>query len=215
MNKYIAMVILKPDLNQNNIDLIQSNIINLFEQKSKVEKVWFLGKNKLDYGIKNYSDGIYIKLEILSKTNNVEYIKEELKKNDNLLFYIIIKNENTSNELPLLKQQKKLFKKDTPLNNFQPTPSNRKVYLLINKNIKLPFCESDILFISDDINKILEYANKKVQEFIFIKGYYTTKKFKSIKDVEKQLKNNWKVEFILENNKNIGQQLLIQEKILI
>ena len=214
MNKFTAIIILNPDLKQNEIDIIQSNIINLFEQKSKVQKVWFLGKKPLEYEIKKYSEGIYLKLEIVVKEKKLNQINKLLKMNKNVIFSIVIKNENSYNNSHLFRK-KIHFKKDIPINNIQQSQDNKKVYLLINKNKKLPFCESDILTISDDIQKIFEYANKKIQEYIFYKGYYTNKKFISIKDVEKQLKRDWKVEFVLEHNHNVGQELLIQEKYLI
>ena len=39
-------------------------------------------------------------------------------------------------------------------------------YMLISKNVKLPFAESDIIAISEDENKVLSMANKKLQEYI-------------------------------------------------
>lgn len=52
MNKYIGMVILKPDIEKGQIDFIQSDIINLFKQNAKVQMIWHLGKRNLDYKIK-------------------------------------------------------------------------------------------------------------------------------------------------------------------
>ena len=53
MNKYLAMVIIKPDIREKRINSVQSSILNLFEQNTKVKKVWYLGKNKLDFKNKN------------------------------------------------------------------------------------------------------------------------------------------------------------------
>ena len=54
MNKYIGMIILKPDIKKGKIDFVQSNIINLFKQTTKVERIWYLGKRQLDYKTKKY-----------------------------------------------------------------------------------------------------------------------------------------------------------------
>ena len=38
---------------------------------------------------------------------------------------------------------------------------------------------------------------------------------KTVEEVEKELKNNRKVQFVFDNNSNIGQELIIQERYLI
>lgn len=216
MDKYIGMIILKPDIKKGKIDFVQSNIINLFKQTTKVEKIWYLGKRQLDYKTKKYSEGIYLKIEILAKDKKIEKIKEILRQNENVIFSIIMNNESEKNTFPVIK--KKYFpmykaQKEEKIEKYQNQA--KKVYMLINKNKKLPFSEADILGISTNIENIFLQANKKIEENVFVKGYYTTKKFRNIKDVETELKRNWKVEFVLGDNSNVGQQLLIQERELI
>lgn len=87
--------------------------------------------------------------------------------------------------------------------------------MLISKNVKLPFAESDIIAISEDENKVLSIANKKLQEYIYVKGFHTLKHFKVIKEVENELRKTRKVQFSLDTNPNIGQELIIQERYLI
>lgn len=215
MNKYIGIVILKPDIKKEKIDCIQSGIINLLEQKAKVEKIWFLGKRKLDHKIKKYTEGLYLKIEIVAKDNKIENIKEQLKQNQNVIFSMIIKNEDTKKSLLMSAKNKMPFCRSITVKNIEMDRPGKRVYMLINKNIKMPFAESDILVISEDIQKIFQYANKKIEDYIYVKGYYTRNKYKVIKDVENDFKRTWKVEFVLENNLNVGQQLLIQEKYLI
>lgn len=216
MNKYIGMIILKPDIKKGKIDFVQSNIINLFKQTTKVERIWYLGKRQLDYKTKKYSEGIYLKIEILAKDKKIEKIKEILRQNENVIFSIIMNNESEKNTFPVIK--KKYFpmykaQKEEKIEKYQNQA--KKVYMLINKNKKLPFSETDILGISTNIENIFLQANKKIEENVFVKGYYTTKKFRNIKDVETEFKRNWKVEFVLGDNSNVGQQLLIQERELI
>ena len=216
MNQYIGMIILKPDIKKGKIDFIQSNIINLFKQTTKVERVWYLGKRVLDYKTKKYSEGIYLKIEILAKDKKIEKIKEILRQNENVIFSIIMNNESEKNTFPVIK--KKYFpmykaQKEEKIETYQNQP--KKVYMLINKNKKLPFSESDILNINTNLQMILLQANKKIEENVFVNGYYTTKKFRNIKEVETEFKRTWKVDFVFGDNANVGQQLLIQERDLI
>lgn len=215
MNKFIAMIILKPDIKEKRINNVQTCILNMFEQNTKVRKVWYLGKRQLDFKNKKYTEGIYLKLDITARPKRIEQIRQELRKNQDILSSIIMNNDSENNKLPALKIHKLPFNKNRPVNNISINEQGKKVYMLISKNIKLPFAESNILAISEDDKKIYQYANQKLQNYIFVKGYRTTKNFKVIKDVENELKKNWKVELVLGDNPNVGQQLLIQEKYLI
>lgn len=42
MNKFLVMIILKPDIKENRINTVQSSILNLFEQSTKVKKGFFI-----------------------------------------------------------------------------------------------------------------------------------------------------------------------------
>ena len=216
MNKYIAMVILKPDISKTQLDFIQSNIIRLFEENTKVKKVWILGKRKLDYKIKKNTEGLYLKFEIFAKSKKLDKIKELLKDNQNVIFSIIINDDSSENKVPMILKKRPVSLPFTKIpNNLEVNDSNKKVYMLVSKNARLPFSTSDILAVSEKEKNIYEYANKKISEYIFAKGYKTTKNLKFIKDIENELKRSWKVDFILNDNTNVVQQLLIQEKKLI
>lgn len=216
MNKFLVMVILKPDIKESRLNHVQSGIINMFEQNTKVKQIWYLGKEKLDFKAKQYTQGIYIKLDIASSSKKVEKIRKELRKNRDILSSIIMNNNSEKkSKLPSLKMQTFPFSKNIPINNISVINNPKKIYMLINKNIKLPFGESNIIAMSQNENKILEIANQKLQEYIYIKGFYTLKPFKMIKEVEKELRVYRKVQFVLDNNSNIGQELIILEKDLI
>lgn len=216
MNKFLVMVILRPDIKESKISYVQSGIINLFEQNTKVQKVWYLGKRKLDFKNKKFTEGIYIKLDIAGKSKKIEQIRTELRNNQNIVSSFIMNNcSEKASKLPALQINKIPFYRNMPISNISANYNGRKVYMLINKNIRLPFNESNIIAISEDENRILETANKKLHEYIFMKGYRTLKPFKIIKEVEKELKNFKKVQFVFDNNSNVGQELIIQEKYLI
>ena len=87
--------------------------------------------------------------------------------------------------------------------------------MLISKNVKLPFSESNILAISHSIDNLLQLASKKFQEYVYVKGFHTVKELHNMKDIENELKKYWRVQFALDNNLNVGQELLIQERNLI
>lgn len=216
MNKFLVMVILKPDIKESRINTVQSSILNLFEQNTKVKKVWYLGKKKLDFKNKRYDEGIYLKLDISAHSKKVEQIRNELRKNQDILSSVIMNNESEKkSKLPSIKIKKLPFYKNISISDISVNDNRRKLYMLISKNMKLPFAESDIVAISEDENRILSMANKKLQEYIYVKGFRTLKPFKIIKEVEQELRKTRKVQFSLDTNPNVGQELIIQERYLI
>ena len=213
--KYLAMVVLNPNISKRKIDFIQGGIVTLFEQKSKVKKTYFLGRKKLECPVKNYTEGYHLKFDIECNEKKISQIKDILKSNSNVIFNFIVNNEVEKNTLPILKKVRNPFKTTPIVKYMENNTSSQKIYMLISKNLKLPFAESNILAISEDINRIFEVAVKKLQEYIYVKGFHTIKELKNMRDIENELKKYWKVQFTLGDNINVGQELLIQEKIMI
>ena len=213
--KYLAMVVLNPNISKRKIDFIQGGIVTLFEQKSKVKKTYFLGRKKLEYPVKNYTEGYHLKFDIECNEKKISQIKDILKSNSNVIFNFIVNNDVEKNTLPILKKVRNPFRTTPTVDYMKKNTSSQKVYMLISKNLKLPFAESNILAISEDINRIFEVAVKKLQEYIYVKGFHTIKELKNMRDIENELKKYWKVQFTLGDNINVGQELLIQEKIMI
>lgn len=90
MNKFIAMIILKPDIKEKRVNKVQNSILNMFEQNTKVHRIWYLGKQKLDFNTKRYNEGIYLKINLTAKPKKIEYIRQELRKNQDIISTIIM-----------------------------------------------------------------------------------------------------------------------------
>ena len=141
MNKFLVMVILKPDIKENRINTVQSSILNLFEQNTKVKKVWYLGKKKLDFKNKRYAEGIYLKLDIFAHSKRIEQIRSELRKNQDILSSIIMNNDSEKrSKLPLIKIKRLPFYKNISINNISVNNNGKKVYMLISKNVRSRYC---------------------------------------------------------------------------
>ncbi len=119
------------------------------------------------------------------------------------------------NKLPKLKMKRLSFYNNMQMSNTEIHKNEKKVYVLINQNTKSPFAKSNVIAISDNEDKIIQFASKKVQEYLYIRDYQTLKKFNNIKDIENELKRIKKIQLIFDNNPNIMKDLVIQEKYLI
>lgn len=120
MNKFLVMIILKPDIKENRINTVQSSILNLFEQSTKVKKVWYLGRKKLDFKNKRYAEGIYLKLDISAHSKRIEQIRNELRKNQDILSSVNMNNESEKSlSYHQLKLESYLFTKIYQLTIYQ------------------------------------------------------------------------------------------------
>ena len=216
MRDYIVMIILKPDVDELQMSCIQSNIITTIKQKCKVNEIWHLGNKELDHKIKKYTNGVHIKLDITGKARNIEKLKEELRRNRDIIFSIIMNNESKQTKRSIFsKYQLPMKHRENTIENKIIAQPSKKVYMLVSRNLKLPFAESAIIATSDDENRILPVAYKKLQELIYVKGYHTQKPFKQIKEIEKEFKSKKVIELILDNNPNLGLKVALEEQYLI
>ena len=218
MNKYNAIIVIKPDMKKSKIEGTENKILNLFEQKTNIKKVWYQGKKRLDFKNNKYTEGIHLKLEILAKANQIEDIKSILTQMKEVLCSMIFVVETEKTKLSLLEKCKRPFNRNNEIPRLTANTTNKtnkNVYLLISKNLKLPFSQTDIIAISDNIEKIIETGCQKIKEYLYIKGYTPMENYSSIKDIEKCFRNSQNMKFLLNNNVNVGQELVIQEKTLI
>lgn len=216
MKSYTGIIILRPNIKAKKIDGVQASIINLFKQNTNVKEVWYLGKNKLDFYNSKYDDGIYLKLDLQAKDKKIEMVKKELRNNTDIISTIIMNNDaQTQSQLMVIKKQVNSFFEKPPIQRIEQNKKDKKIYMLINKNIKLPFSDNEIVAISEDKEKIFQIANKKIQELVYAKGFRTAKPFKVPKDIENELRRTDKVQFTLGHNMDVGQELVIKEKTVV
>lgn len=213
MKEYIARITLKAKLNKNEekVEKIEHSIIDLFENKTNVKRIWCLGKNLSE----KHNTGLQIKIVFTARRRNAELLRKELKKSRYISASSINLNKSTNILFSLLDKSKNLVKKDTTPEISLKRSDRRTVYMLISKNVKLPFAESQILCVSDDKSKLFATAFRKIQEYIYVKGYRTLKSFQAISEVEKELQKTWRVQFALADNYNVVQELTVCERTLI
>ena len=63
MNKYESVVIINPTVDEEGMKALISKFTDLINNDGKVEKVDELGKRKLAYDVKKFSEGFYAVLE--------------------------------------------------------------------------------------------------------------------------------------------------------
>ena len=143
-------------------------------------------------------------------------VRQSLRENQDVISSFIMNNEVERQKrlLPKINLKKFKFTKKAQISNLTEKIPNKKVYMLVSKNMMAPFSEN-VIALSDDKNKIFESAKSKIYEYIIVKGYRTLTPFKVIKDVEKEFKRLERIKLTLDNNLSLGKELVIQERNLI
>ncbi len=94
MNSYELTFILKPSLSDKKRDDFILGVKKWVEDmKGKVEKSDVKGKNLLAYPIKNYSEGIYVFMELKLSPKEVKELDRRLRLEETVLRYLLIKSE--------------------------------------------------------------------------------------------------------------------------
>lgn len=90
MKKHETVIILKPDLTEDEKNTIIQSIKDKVNEKGAVEKEINREERQLAYQIKGYNRGYYIDFQFYMQTSLVKEIEIFLRSNQNVIKYIIM-----------------------------------------------------------------------------------------------------------------------------
>ncbi|MCL1935999.1 MAG: 30S ribosomal protein S6 [Defluviitaleaceae bacterium] len=94
MNSYELTVVFKPNLEEEVLKTEQDQIMELLNRfEATIEKVDDWGRRKLAYEIEKINEGIYRFITFTANATVVAEIENRMRIRENLLRYLIIKNE--------------------------------------------------------------------------------------------------------------------------
>lgn len=95
MHAYELMYIVRPDLDeetvQSVVDRINTVITNNGGQVDQTEK---MGKRRLAYDIKGYSEGIYTVVQFHAEPTLIQELQRQLRLNDHILRHLVIREDD-------------------------------------------------------------------------------------------------------------------------
>lgn len=89
--KYESVIIIKPDLSDENKSKIKESIISLIDSSGKVTEFEDLGIKKLAYNIKNNNTGWYIVIKFMSKSSSE--IEKKFRTFEEIMKFIVVRQE--------------------------------------------------------------------------------------------------------------------------
>ncbi len=94
MNKYETIFVLKPDLEEDQIEKAQNRIKDVIDSSGEIteEDVW--GKKSLAYEINDYKSGHYTVLNFEADGKVVDELKRNYKIMDSVIRHLVVRKEN-------------------------------------------------------------------------------------------------------------------------
>lgn len=94
MNKYESVIIIRPNLEEGEIEGIVTGITDLINQNGEVTKVDKMGVKRLAYEISKCKEGYYIVIYFEAKEDVIVELERNYRINENIIKFITIKTDD-------------------------------------------------------------------------------------------------------------------------
>lgn len=94
MNKYESVIIIKPNLEEGEIESIITEITDLIKQDGKVIEVDKKGIKKLAYEINKCKEGYYITFDFEVRSELIVELERHYRVNENIIKFITLRKED-------------------------------------------------------------------------------------------------------------------------
>ena len=90
MTKYESVVIVSPNVDEEGLKALEEKFTGLINENGKVETVESMGKRKLAYEIKKFTEGIYLVFNFEAKPEFIRELERVYRITDEVLKYMTI-----------------------------------------------------------------------------------------------------------------------------
>lgn len=94
MNKYESVIIIRPNLDEGEIEGIITNISDLINQNGEITKVDKMGANRLAYEISKCKEGYYIIFYFTAEPSIISELERHYRINENIIKFITVRKDN-------------------------------------------------------------------------------------------------------------------------
>ena len=93
MTKYESVVIVSPNVDEEGLKALEEKFTGLINENGKVETVESMGKRKLAYEIKKFTEGTYLVFNFEAKPEFIKELERVYRITDEVLKYMTIDRE--------------------------------------------------------------------------------------------------------------------------
>lgn len=94
MNKYESIIIVNPNVDEAGLKALEEKFTGLINENGKVESVENMGKKKLAYEIKKFSEATYLLFNFEAKPASIAELERVYRITDDIIKYIVVRKEN-------------------------------------------------------------------------------------------------------------------------
>ncbi len=91
MNKYESIIIVNPNVDEAGLKALEEKFTGLINENGKVESVENMGKRKLAYDIKKFSEATYMLFNFEANPASIAELERVYRITDDIIKYIVIK----------------------------------------------------------------------------------------------------------------------------
>lgn len=88
MNKYESIIIVNPNVDEEGLKSLEEKFIGLINENGKLESVENMGKKKLAYEIKKFSEGTYLVFNFEGKPELIAELERNYRITDEVLKFM-------------------------------------------------------------------------------------------------------------------------------
>lgn len=93
MNKYESVIIINPTVDEEGMKALISKFTDLINNDGKVEKVDELGKRKLAYDVKKFSEGFYAVFHFEANSDLIAELERNYRITDEIIKFMTVKKD--------------------------------------------------------------------------------------------------------------------------
>ena len=94
MNKYESIIIVSPNVDEAGLKALEEKFTGLINENGKVESVENMGKRKLAYEIKKFSEATYLLFNFEAKPASIAELERVYRITDDIIKYIVVRKED-------------------------------------------------------------------------------------------------------------------------
>ena len=90
-SKYESIIIVNPNVDEAGLKALEEKFTGLINENGKVESVENMGKKKLAYEIKKFSEATYMLFNFESNPNSIAELERVYRITDDIIKFIVVK----------------------------------------------------------------------------------------------------------------------------
>ena len=95
VRSYEVMFILKPELEEAEVEKISNDFVELIKTDGEVEKVTSWGKRRFAYPINHVDEGYYQIINFKTSTKNLQEVERRLSIHDSVIRHMIVRTDES------------------------------------------------------------------------------------------------------------------------